>query len=187
MFLPLTKPSSCCTTFTVSWNVRSVDITKRKCKVRPRTGHENSKKENKYSSTLSLTSALGCGGWSTPRPGCFTPDRVGTQCTEGWVSPRSGLDECGKSRLHWDLIPGLSRQWWVAIPTEPSGSSVTITFKLIYVAMFNSWDRGFESLWGCGCLSLVIAVCCAGTGLCDELIVQRSATGVCVCQIAYDL
>jgi hypothetical protein len=30
-------------------------------------------REKRYSSTLSLTSALGWGGWSTPRPGCFTP------------------------------------------------------------------------------------------------------------------
>ena len=44
---------------------------------RPITGHESS--EEKYSSTLSLTSALGGGGggggsgWLTPRPGCSTP------------------------------------------------------------------------------------------------------------------
>jgi hypothetical protein len=39
---------------------------------RPITGHESSEK---YSSTLSLTSALGGGGgggWLTPRPGRFT-------------------------------------------------------------------------------------------------------------------
>ena len=31
------------------------------------------KGEQRYSSTLSLTSALDDGGWSTPRPGRFTP------------------------------------------------------------------------------------------------------------------
>jgi hypothetical protein len=38
----------------------------------PRTGHEGSEGECRYSSTLSLTSALDVGGWSTPRPGRFT-------------------------------------------------------------------------------------------------------------------
>jgi len=51
-----------------------------------------------YSSTLSLTSMLDGGGWSTPRPGRFTPGRrPGTYFIGGWVSPRAGLDGCGKS------------------------------------------------------------------------------------------
>ena len=35
------------------------------------------------------------------RPG----KRPGTQCIEGWVGPRTGLDECEKSRPHRDSIP----------------------------------------------------------------------------------
>jgi hypothetical protein len=46
---------------------------KGKGKVYPRTGHEGPEGEWRYSSTLSLTSALDRGGWSTPRPGRFTP------------------------------------------------------------------------------------------------------------------
>ena len=46
-----------------------------KGKVQPRTGHESSEGEERYSSTLSLTSALDGGGWSTPRPGRFTPGK----------------------------------------------------------------------------------------------------------------
>jgi hypothetical protein len=46
---------------------------KAKGKVHPRTGHEDPKGEQRYNSTLSLTSALDWGGWSTPRPGRFTP------------------------------------------------------------------------------------------------------------------
>ena len=44
---------------------------KGKGKVHSRTGHEGPKGEQryKYSSTVSLTSALQGGGWSTPRPG----------------------------------------------------------------------------------------------------------------------
>jgi hypothetical protein len=38
-------------------------------------------------------------GWSTPRPGRFNPrGRPGIHCRGGWVSPRVGLDRCGKSR-----------------------------------------------------------------------------------------
>ena len=46
---------------------------KGKGKVYPITGHEGPDGEKRYSSTLSLTSALDGGGWSTPRPGRFTP------------------------------------------------------------------------------------------------------------------
>jgi len=46
---------------------------KGKGKVHPITGHEGPEVELRYSSTLSLTSALDGSGWSTPRPGSFTP------------------------------------------------------------------------------------------------------------------
>jgi hypothetical protein len=43
-----------------------------KGKVVPRTGHEGTEGEYRYSTTLSLTSALHGGGWLTLRPGRFT-------------------------------------------------------------------------------------------------------------------
>ena len=46
---------------------------KGKVKVHPRTGHEDPEGEKRYSSTLSLTSALDVGGCSTPRPDRFNP------------------------------------------------------------------------------------------------------------------
>ena len=46
-----------------------------KGKFHPRTGHEGPEGEEMCSFTLSLTSALGGGGWSTPRPGRFTPGK----------------------------------------------------------------------------------------------------------------
>jgi len=51
-----------------------------------------------YNSTLSLTSTLDVGEWSTPRHGRFTPgkDPVPTVQEAGWPT-RAGLDECGKS------------------------------------------------------------------------------------------
>jgi len=44
-------------------------------KVHLRTGHEGPKGEYRYSSTLSLTSALEGGGCSTSHPGRFTPEK----------------------------------------------------------------------------------------------------------------
>ena len=60
-----------------------------KCKVHPRTGYEGHERE-KYSSTLSLTSELGGGGWSRQRPGGFIPGKE-TQypLSRGWVDPRA--------------------------------------------------------------------------------------------------
>jgi hypothetical protein len=75
-----------------------VDKDRGKRKVHPRTGHEGPEGEQRYSSTLSLTSAL-C-GWvvnATPRP-LYARERSGIQCIGDWVGPRTGLDGCGKSR-----------------------------------------------------------------------------------------
>ena len=47
-------------------------IHKSKGKGHPIRGHQGPKGEKSYSSTLSLTSALDWGGWSTPHPGRFT-------------------------------------------------------------------------------------------------------------------
>ena len=57
-------------------------------KVRPRSGHEGSEGEYKHNTTRSLTSALdGVDGWSTPRPGRFTPgkDSVPNVYEAGWT------------------------------------------------------------------------------------------------------
>ena len=48
---------------------------KGKGNVHPRTGHESPERENRYSSSLSLTSSLDAGGWSKPRPDRFTPGK----------------------------------------------------------------------------------------------------------------
>jgi hypothetical protein len=44
-------------------------------KVYPTRGYEGPEGELRYSSTLSLTSALDGGGWSTSRLGHFTPGK----------------------------------------------------------------------------------------------------------------
>ena len=62
------------------WNVQKQMVVirctsngKGKGTVHSRTGHEGPEVEQMYSSTLPSTSALDGGGWSTPRPGRFTP------------------------------------------------------------------------------------------------------------------
>ena len=75
----------------------------------PRTGHEGLGVEERYSSILSLTSVLDRSGWSTPRLGRLAlRERPGTHFRGGWVGPRAGLEGCGKSHPHQDLITGPS-------------------------------------------------------------------------------
>ena len=61
---------------------------KDKGKVHPRTGHEGPQREYRYSSILSLTSALDGCGWLNPRPHRFTTgkDPVPVVQKAGWVS-----------------------------------------------------------------------------------------------------
>ena len=51
----------------------------------------------------------------------------GTNCTEGWVGPRAGLDGCGKSCPNSVSIPWPSNSQRVAIPTELSVTNKYIT------------------------------------------------------------
>jgi len=46
----------------------------------------------RFSSTLSLNSALDRGGWSTLYP----RERADAPCIGGWLGPRAGLDGCRK-------------------------------------------------------------------------------------------
>ena len=79
---------------------------KGKDKVRPRTGHEGTEGEQRYSSTVSLNPVLHVSGWSTPRPSRFTPrKRPNTHCIGGWVGPMAGLDGYEKFRPYRDSIP----------------------------------------------------------------------------------
>jgi len=70
---------------------------KGKSKIRPRRGHEGPEGEYLYNLTLSLTSTLEWGGWSTTRPDHFTfgKDAVPTVQEAGRVrnfSPSPGSD-----------------------------------------------------------------------------------------------
>jgi hypothetical protein len=91
-----------------------------------------------YSSTISLTSALD--GWvvnATPR---LPPGKILlARCIGGWVGPTAGLDECGKSRPHWDSITGPPNPQRVATPTElfrPTKYSIRFIFVTITILGF---------------------------------------------------
>jgi hypothetical protein len=88
-------------------------------------------------------------GWvvnATPRP-LYPPERPGTHCIGGWVGPRSGLDRCGKSRLHRNSIPGPSSPQQVAIPTALSRPSVKISSVS-------------QNVWGGGRFTAALLHCC---------------------------
>jgi hypothetical protein len=67
-----------------------------KDKILPTTGYEDPQGEYKYSSILSLTSALDEGEWLAPRPGRFTPVKK----TQYPLYRRLGgpQDRCGRVR-----------------------------------------------------------------------------------------
>ena len=68
----------------------------------PRTGHEGPEEECRYSSTLSLASALDGGGWLTSRSGRITPAKG-------------------------DLVPILQEVGWAKGPVWTSAKSVDCT------------------------------------------------------------
>jgi len=94
-------------------------VIKGKSQFHARSGHEGPEGKYRYSSTLSLISALDWGGWSKPAPAA-SPPRNGpsTHFIGGCVGPRAGPDGCRKSHPHRDSIPGPSRYTDWAIPAH---------------------------------------------------------------------
>jgi hypothetical protein len=90
-------------------------VCKGKCKGKghPRTGPQG---EYRCSSALSLTSALDEGGWSTPRPGHFTPGKE----LEAGLAIEPVWTVANKTRSHRDSITGPSSPERVALLTELS-------------------------------------------------------------------
>jgi hypothetical protein len=99
-----------------------------KGEVHPRTGHEGLEGEWGYTSNLYLTSALDGVGCKRHALVALLPGwRSCTHCAGDWVGPRASVDECGKSRPHWDSIFAPSSRQRVAIPAavfRPTASGV---------------------------------------------------------------
>ena len=88
-------------------------------------------------------------------PAALPPGRrPGTFYTDGWVVPKAGLD--GAENCYWNSIPGPSKPWRIAVPTELSRPIVfldifcnffldTSTMQLTHVKS-NYWKNNF--LWG---------------------------------------
>ena len=94
---------------------------KAKGKGHHRTGHEGPEVQQRYSSTLSLTSAVDGGGWSTPRPGSFTPGKDPLPIVQeaGWAPGPvwKGAENLTPLR---DSIPGPTSPQRVTIPAALS-------------------------------------------------------------------
>jgi len=76
----------------------------------------------KYSSTLSLTSAVDGVGGQRHAPVALPPRNIRvTQSTGGWVGPRASLDRCGEEEVFWPHR-GLNPRshWRVSVPRAPS-------------------------------------------------------------------
>ena len=111
-----------------------------------RTGHEGPEGEYWYSFTLSLTSVLDDGGWSTPRRGRFTPGNEtrypfykrlgGPQARSGGVrkiSPALGFDPR-------TVQPVARRYTDNAIPAHTYGSNSST-----YVVYCMEWEKVVDS------------------------------------------
>jgi hypothetical protein len=72
------------------------------------------------------------GRWLRPRPDTLKTGKA----TGGWMVPRAGQDESGKSRPHRDSTPGPSDPQRVAIPPELSQPIVWTRSEISYIYCF---------------------------------------------------
>ena len=93
-------------------------------RTRLRTSHGRPDWEQKYSWTLSLTSALEMGGWLTPRPCCFTSGKEIPYPSYRRLG--GSLDRSGRvwnTSSYRSSIPGPSSTQKVAVPATLSQSA----------------------------------------------------------------
>jgi hypothetical protein len=134
---------------------------KYKGKVCPRTSHEGSEGESRYSSTLSSTSTLGMSRWLTPRSGRFTPGKgtrhplyrrlVGAQGGSGPVrkiSPPTWLDP-----RTVELVASRYTDWAIPIQMDKTHenerrrtSFLVLSLHLFTVALANQLQKSRVSL-----------------------------------------
>jgi len=82
---------------------KNIKLKGKEVKFHPTTGHEDPEGEERYSSTLPLTSALNGVGDQRDASSALPPGE-----TRYPLYRRQGLDRCGKSHPRRDSIPGPS-------------------------------------------------------------------------------
>ena len=135
-------------------------------KVHPRTGLEVPEGELRYSSTLSLSSTLDMGGWSTPRPSRFTPRK---DLRYPLYRRLGGLQ--GRSGRVWKISPLLGFD----PPDRParSGSLCRPTYNSLYYYYYYYYYYSPLSL--CGVFT-VTHPCFWGTQCCSYSVVTVYGT-----------
>jgi hypothetical protein len=112
-----------------------------KGKGHPITRHVGPVGEQKYSSTLPLTSALDGVGSQVHSPAALPPGKAaGTSCIGGWMCPGVGLDGCGKYLHHWDSITRSSSPQRVVIRTELSQPTI-----MAYISSYSYCNISMQS------------------------------------------
>jgi len=111
-----TKRTHFCLLWHISWHIRQY-----LSKVQPKTGREG-KEGEKYSSTLSLTLALDCGGWSTPWPGRLTPGKETNKPSTKIVQRLGELQ--GQSRTVRKCPPRSQSVYRLSYPGPPHVASL---------------------------------------------------------------
>jgi hypothetical protein len=126
---------------------------------------------------------------------------TGSHSFWSWLGPRTGLDalEGAKLTVFWrksehnsSVIQHAAQSLYrlsypgiyfkkVCLVNMPFCISHLHTIYTYYLRPLDCWDSGFESRWGHVCSSLVLAVCCVGSSLCDKLIaLSEESYWVCV-------
>ena len=104
--------------------------------------------EQRYSSTLSLTSALDGVGGQRHDPATLLPGKTRYPLYRRLGGPKAGLDGCRKSRLHRDSIPGPFSPLRVAISTELSRLSLSLSLYIyIYIYIYIHIHIHAEDNW----------------------------------------
>jgi hypothetical protein len=74
----------------------------------------------------------------------YSQERPGTNCTGGWVGPRTGLDRCENPRPHRDSISGPSSPYPFAIPNTLPGPPIYMIYCWILFRMKNISHKVFR-------------------------------------------
>jgi hypothetical protein len=112
------------------------------------TGHE----DQEYSYTLSLTSARYGDGWSTPRPGRFTPgkDPVPIVQEAGWAPGPvwTGPENLAPTGIQSPERPALSESLYrLSYPGPGKGGAVVIEYGIYFAFPFLLGISKYQDCW----------------------------------------